>query len=252
MNSLRLSLEWRTTAFSIVLLPTLLALGWWQLERADEKTAIATQWQQRQQEPPRPLLQIDYTEPQAWAYLPVELRGEFVQDRYFLVDNRMHVGKFGYEVLAIMLLADSDRAVLVNRGWIAGDASRQSLPEIGNISGLQTVVGHVYVPPGAPYLLGDSLPEAGWPKRVQAVEMQKLQTALSTVSPATLFPYTVRIDPDSSAALTADWQLVNTSPEKHTAYAVQWFAMAVALLILFVLRSSNVWQLLTRSTGKKR
>lgn len=251
MNKLRLSLEWRTTAFCIVLLPAFLALGWWQLQRAEEKTAIGAQWELRQQEPPRPLLQIDYTEPHAWAYLPVELTGEFVQDRYFLVDNRIHAGKFGYEVLAIMLLAGSDRAVLVNRGWIAGDASRQSLPQLDNISGQQTVVGHVYVPLGKPYLLGESLPEAGWPKRVQAVEMQKLQTALSTVLPATLFPYTVRIDPDSSAALTADWQLINTSPAKHTAYAVQWFSMAAALLILFVLRSSNVWQLLTGSTGKK-
>jgi surfeit locus 1 family protein len=251
MNKLRLSLEWRTTVVSAVLLPMLLSLSWWQLQRADEKAAISAQWQQRQQEPARPLLEIDSTQAQDLAYLPVALRGEFVQDHYFLLDNRIHKGKFGYEVLAIMLLADSQRAVLVNRGWIAGDPSRQSLPDIDNIGGQQTVLGHIYVPPGAPYLLGESSPEPGWPKRVQAVEMDKLQMAFSTVSPATLFPYTVRIEPNSNNALTVGWQVVNTSPEKHTAYAVQWFAMAAALLILFVLRSSNIWQLVTRSTGKE-
>ena len=136
--------------FSAVLLPMFLALGWWQLQRADEKTAIANQWQERQQQSPRPLLLIDAKEPQDWAYLPVQLSGEFDPDHYFLLDNRIHQGKFGYEVLAIMTLADSKQAVLVNRGWVAADSSRQTLPKIDPIDGRQTVQGHVYVPPGTP------------------------------------------------------------------------------------------------------
>ena len=40
-----------------------------------------------------------------------------------------------------------------------------------------------------------------------------------------------------------DWQIVNVSPEKHTGYAVQWFVMAVVLGIFYILRSSNLWQL---------
>jgi cytochrome oxidase assembly protein ShyY1 len=47
-----------------------------------------------------------------------------------------------------------------------------------------------------------------------------------------------------------DWQLVNTSPDKHRAYAVQWFTMAVVLLVFFLLRSSNLWQLL-RPAGRQ-
>ncbi len=38
--------------------------------------------------------------------------------------------------------------------------------------------------------------------------------------------------------------MVNVSPAKHRGYAVQWFTMAVVLLIFFFLRSSNIWQLL--------
>ena len=53
------------------------------------------------------------------------------------------------------------------------------------------------------------------------------------------FPYVVRLTPDSAGALLADWPLINTRPEKHTAYAVQWFLMALALLLLFVWRSSS-------------
>jgi cytochrome oxidase assembly protein ShyY1 len=31
--------------------------------------------------------------------------------------------------------------------------------------------------------------------------------------------------------------VVNILPEKHIAYAVQWFAMGVVLLVLFIVRS---------------
>ena len=43
-----------------------------------------------------------------------------------------------------------------------------------------------------------------------------------------------------AAALTIDWPVINVTPEKHTAYAVQWFAMALVLLLLYLWRSTNV------------
>jgi cytochrome oxidase assembly protein ShyY1 len=92
--------------------------------------------------------------------------------------------------------------------------------------------------------------EAGWPKRIQAIEMDKLRPAVKEVAGASLFPYSVRIDSGQPAALTVDWQIINVSPEKHTAYAVQWFTMGLALFIFFTLRSSNLWQVLTGGTRK--
>ena len=66
-----------------------------------------------------------------------------------------------------------------------------------------------------------------------------------------LYPYSVRLDADSPGALTVDWPLVNMAPEKHRAYAVQWFCMALALLLIFLWRSSNVgaWLKQRRSQG---
>jgi cytochrome oxidase assembly protein ShyY1 len=57
------------------------------------------------------------------------------------------------------------------------------------------------------------------------------------------FPYPVNIDAGEPGALAVNWQAVNVSPEKHRAYAVQWFTMALVLLVFFVVRSSNLWQL---------
>lgn len=249
-TGLRLDLEWRTTLLTLLLLPAMLGLGMWQLQRADEKSAIATRWEQRKLQPPVALQRVAVDDTAELEYLPVTLSGQFLAGQYFLLDNRIYRGRFGYEVLGILLLNGGEQSVLVNRGWIAGDSSRQSLPEVPLISGPVTVLGHVYVPPGAPYLLAELALERGWPKRIQAIEIDKLEQVVEGVAGAPLFPYSVRIDPGQSAALAVDWQVINISPEKHTGYAVQWFTMALALLIFFVLRSSNLWQVLTGSKRK--
>jgi cytochrome oxidase assembly protein ShyY1 len=108
-------------------------------------------------------------------------------------------------------------------------------------------MGHVYVAPGAPFLLAEQKLENTWPKRIQAVEMDKLTPAVSTRQDGRVFPYPIRINAGEPGALVADWQIVNMSPVKHRAYAVQWFAMAAVLLLYYLIRSSNLWQLLTKS-----
>ena len=52
-----------------------------------------------------------------------------------------------------------------------------------------------------------------------------------------LFPYSVRLDAGQPGALRVDWEPINTQPEKHTGYAVQWFAMAIALVLFWVYSS---------------
>lgn len=45
--NLRVTLDWRTTLATAVLLPTLLFLGFWQLDRADEKVALIARMEER-------------------------------------------------------------------------------------------------------------------------------------------------------------------------------------------------------------
>jgi cytochrome oxidase assembly protein ShyY1 len=109
------------------------------------------------------------------------------------------------------------------------------------------ITGHVYVAPGSPFLLEEQQLEGDWPKRIQAVEMDKLAPLIVALQGGNVFPYPIRIDADARGALVTDWQIVNMSPVKHQAYAVQWFAMAAVLLMYYLMRSSNLWQLLTGS-----
>ncbi|MDO8862814.1 SURF1 family protein [Haliea sp. E1-2-M8] len=246
MAGLQLDLEWRITLATALLLPALIALGFWQLERAEEKAELQARWSARQSEAPVPLTALAGSEPGQLAYRRVSLQGEFLTGHYLLLDNRVQQGRFGNEVVGLLALADSDRVVLVNRGWVPSDPARLVLPQVAEPDGPVTLTGHIYVTPGKPYLLGEQHPAPPWPVRIQALDTETLAPLVATVTGAALYPHPVRIDSGQPGALTVAWQLVNASPEKHQGYAVQWFSMAAVLAFFFLLRSSNLWQLLTR------
>lgn len=242
--------EWRITLFTVLLLPLLISLGFWQLQRAEEKTALAVAFEQKQHRPPALLAGLQTGDPEDLAYLPVKLQGRYLQGRDFLLDNRMQGRKYGNEVLTAFELADGQLA-LVNRGWIIADPGRMSLPAVPPAPQAAELTGKVYVQPGEPYLLAEQdLGGVSWPKQVQAVDMEKMSAALG-VATDSLFPYPVRIDPDQPGALSVDWQIINVSPEKHQGYAVQWFSMAAALALIYLLRSSNLWQVIRGITQEE-
>jgi cytochrome oxidase assembly protein ShyY1 len=250
MRQLQFDFEWRITLVTLLLLPALIALGFWQLQRADEKAQLQASWETRQSQAPVELAELAAGEPDQLAYRRLVLRGEYLPGHYLLLDNRVHGGRFGYEVVGLFELADSAALVLVNRGWIAGDPARLALPEVPELTGPTALTGHVYVSPGKPYLLAEQELAPPWPLRVQALEPVALAPLLRDISDAPLFPYQVRIDPGQPGALTVAWQVVNTGPEKHRGYAFQWFTMALVLGIFFLLRSSNLWQLLSRKRSE--
>ncbi len=238
--------EWRTTVFVAVLLPMLVGFGVWQQERALEKEAIAANWTARQQEAPRPLLSLANS-PAELAYRRVQMEGHFIAQRNFLLDNRIYRRRYGVEVISPLQIEGTDTVVLVNRGWIAADPSRRTLPELPVDNALQSLEGTVYVPPGKAFTLGPISDNEDWPRLVQALDVPVLAVMLDIE----VFPYTVRLEPGSAAGFTIDWPLVNISPEKHRAYAVQWFSMAAVLLMIYLWRSTNLATLWRQRRSKR-
>lgn len=247
-GGVKFDLEWRITLFTVVMVPLMVGLGLWQLQRAQEKAELSAAFEARQHQAPAQLPALWDSPAKSLAYLPVQLAGSFLPDKYFLLDNQVQHGKVGYEVLAILQLADASGSVLVNRGWIAGDTARRALPAVPLVTGTVTITGHVYVAPGTPFLLAEQQLDNTWPKLIQAVEMDKLGPVVAAAQPVgKVFPYPIRIDAGEPGALAVAWQVVNMSPQVHRGYAVQWFAMAAVLLVFFLLRSSNLRQLITGS-----
>ena len=209
-----------------------LRLGVWQLERADIKQRWLDQQQQRAQSAPLSLdavLALDDRHNQ-----PVRVRGQFDNDRVILLDNRVLERVAGYHVIT-PLQTNGGRWVLVNRGWIARGPDRNQLPVIAAIDGEVTVEGFSYQYSERTFTLAeDDLSAVHWPLRVQKVDMD----AISAVLGVELAPFEIRPAPgsvlESGAQLPRVWHDPVMGPERHRGYALQWFAMALAALVFFL------------------
>ncbi|MFT5888031.1 MAG: surfeit locus 1 family protein [Zhongshania sp.] len=235
-HRLQWQFDWKSVLAIVLIVPLLSSLGMWQLRRADEKTALLADFEQRRQLPMVDIISLG----EFPNYLPVFASGQFDSERYWLLDNRISHGRFGYEIMALLNLVDG-RQLLVNRGWIAGDPSRRNLPEVIFPQGQVSLLGELYRNTEKAFSLGSETPTV-WPRRQQWLEIEDLQTEFPNLVPSAL-----RLSSDSVAALQIERMVVNVLPAKHTAYAVQWFAMAAALAIIFILRNSNLMSLLKRS-----
>ncbi len=221
----------KMTLLMLVVLPILCGLGFWQLSRMAEKEQILQHLLQQQQLQPVSLQELP-EQPEQLRGRQVEITGEFDSERLILIDNRIMAGRVGYEVLALFKTKTGSQKLWINRGWIAAGPSRQELPKIEPLPGQVTLIGEVYLPYSAPILLGVNQAEgSGWPKVVQAAEVPML----SALWGAEIYPYQIRLLPAQPGLLQRPWTTaVAITPEKHLGYAVQWFALAAALLLLYL------------------
>jgi len=242
---LAFSLEWRLTLFTLLLTPALIALGFWQLERAEQKRTLSEQYAFRAALPPITLGEAVQLSEENLAELRdrrIAFIGTAVAQDYLLLDNRLHNGQFGYEVIA--LIEAGGYRIPVNLGWLPGDPARRSLPAVTLPVVEQQWAGRVYAPKDSAYILGEQPPPDSLPAVIQSYEAAEYARALSDITAAPIPVFMVRVDSTHPAAWVADWPVINQTPEKHTAYAVQWFMMAAVLFCAFVLRSSNIGPLL--------
>jgi surfeit locus 1 family protein len=213
---------WKMSVFVAVMLPTVISLGLWQLERADEKRWYESRQLQRMGDLPRPPpRELDADS----AFLRVAIAGRYDPDRYYLVDNRVHGGRPGYWAVS-RFQADDGRVWLVNRGWIAGAPGRDALPEVATPWDPVRVVGVVWPDTGLPPLLAPDPWPPQWPKRVQ-----RLDVARMAADGAAVVPVEVRLEPGEPGSLQPAPLDVVFSPAVHHGYALQWFGLGAALAI---------------------
>ncbi|WP_323750030.1 SURF1 family protein [Marinobacter sp.] len=219
--------DWRLLLFSGLFLPLLLNLGFWQLDRAEEKETLLQAWQQRANDIPWAERVAGDLQPG----LPVFLTG-FYDKHIWLLDNRTRDGVPGYEVLTLFRPLEGP-AVVVNRGWVRGARTRDTLPAIETPGELLTLEGRLAEYPDPPVLANEDSIAVDWPRRVQA--LPKTEVAEFVNEPA---PVTVMLsDPQQPGAYRADRVPDVMAPQTHYGYAVQWFALAAVLTILTVVAS---------------
>jgi len=221
---------WPTVA-TLLLLPVLTAMGIWQLERADWKQALVDSHTERAEMPPLALSMLDEFD-KSLQYRQVTVRGRYDTEHQLLLDNRTQQGYAGYHVLTPLHIAATDRIVLVNRGWVPLGQSRAQLPELPGPKDEIVVRAMLKMPPEKLFRLGDvDEAHSGWPKVVQQVKMSELEQRLGHP----LLPVLLLLNSKDEHGFIRDWKPVyGTTPDKHRAYAAQWFTLAVVLLLIYI------------------
>ncbi|HUO95723.1 MAG TPA: SURF1 family protein [Steroidobacteraceae bacterium] len=165
-------------------------------------------------------------------YARVRLAGRYLPAQQFLLDNMTHGGTAGYRVLT-PFVTDGGETVLVDRGWLPLGASRATLPAIAVGAERRELSGRVDALPRPGLALGAAPGSGPWPRVVGFPGLAELGAALGR----TPYPWIVLLDAGAPDGYLRDWRPVALPPERHLGYAVEWFALALTLLVGYVFAS---------------
>ena len=216
---------WPTLAALAGVVATL-ALGNWQLGRGHEKAVLAQRIDTASHDAP-----IGLTGAQVNAddvvWRRVEVSGRFEPKYAVLIDNRIVRGAVGYYVVMPLKIEGSERYVLVNRGWVAGTGSRDTLPQIATpaqpvrITGLATAPSKRYLELSTKTVEGNV-----W----QNLTLERYRATV----PIALQPVVIQQESKLDDGLVREWSAPDLGIDKHYAYAFQWFVMAAAIVIIYI------------------
>ncbi len=231
-----LNYEFKPTPVSILLAAVFFTLfcllGRWQIHRAAEKQGIAAEITARAEAPEIELLAETVTQASRplW-YRRALARGHYEARGQLLIDNILHHGKPGFYVLTPLLLDDGKTRVLVNRGWIPQGPDRRQLPSIRVPTGERVVHGRIDKGPRQVISMGrpPALSKAG-PTLWLALDYAEYARQRGVP----LLPLTLNLDADDPAGFARDWPAFRAKTGMHYGYAIQWFAFAVIVLVVFI------------------
>lgn len=216
----------------LALLGLLVSLGLWQVDRAEQKQQLA---KDRETGAAREVLDLNWHPEMAMAdrFRPAVVKGRFEATHQWLQDNQIHEGQAGYHVYSLFVPAGGAAEVLlVNRGWVPVGRDRAVLPDLPVPDGEVVLHGRLDKPASVGIAMGDL---SFRDDLALSVHPFMDVDALSVVLQRRLFPLTLVLDEREAGALTKDWSpALPIGPEKHLGYALQWFSLALALVIIFV------------------
>jgi len=221
-------------------------LGFWQLDRAEQKRQQIQQFSQQGEVATEELSQLIQKSAlqknvssqtvlqQQITNLngrKVKLQGSIVKNTVWLLDNKTYQGRVGYSVITPLILNGSQIQILVNWGWVQAGKYRTELPNI-ILPDEISLTGVVRTTDFEQFSLQQEQLSDGWPKRIQSVS-----SVLNSLDASLILPIVVYADTHETIQYPQTYKPVVMPPEKHQAYALQWFLLALACLVVFAFAS---------------
>lgn len=218
------------TLFTIPMLLLCLGLGAWQVQRLFWKQELIAQREVALAAAPIPAPR-SMSEARGMEFRHVTDQGVFLNDKEIFLGATSEGGGQGYQVLT-PLREPSGRIVFINRGFVPGELKDPAKRSAGQISNEASVKGLLRLPPaGRPvWFLPDNRPDLNYWFWVDIPAMAAADK-LDQVAP-------FYIDADATPN-PGGWPKGGVTrlalPNNHLQYAITWFSLAVALVVIYVL-----------------
>lgn len=204
-------------------------LGHWQLGRKLEKQAQLDAAQRvLSQRMPRALsIAADPKRSRDYDWAAGE--GRFVDVPAVLLDNQQRAGRTGVRIYRLFQPADGTTPLLVELGWLPVQGERV-MPDVPRSTGTIRLEGLLSPPPSPGLVRATTAPQPNGTLLATTLVAAQLRAALRTDR---LAPRVLRLDPELSIGYARDLEILPNTlpPQKHLGYAVQWFALALAVLV---------------------
>lgn len=225
MTDRRRSPLWPTVAAAL-LFAVAIAAGNWQFDRAQTKRQLQARIDALAKAPPRVITGRESTAADLEGRRVV-VTGRFDPAHEIFLDNRSWEGRPAYQVLTPLRIDGSDAAVLVNRGLVLRDWKAHEPPAVPVPPAPIRIEGMAGPPPGKYLELSTHV--------IQGKVWQNLDLPrYARTVPYPLLPIVVTQLNETGDGLHRRWLRPDTGVEKHIGYAVQWFGMAAATVVIYV------------------
>lgn len=219
---------WSLAVLAIALFCT---LGTWQLQRKQGKEALLAQAGSAMASAPVGLAAAMDGPPRLQR---VQGHGRFLAAQV-LLDNQLREGRAGIRVYQPFLAQGSNHWVLVDLGWLPMPADRR-VPAVAPVNGEHELSGLLAPAPAAGVAMGEAMQPTGADTWL-AMRLDIPRIARELQVPGPMSGQVLRLAPDIALGHARDLEMLPNTlpPARHLGYAVQWFGLAIAVLVIAVL-----------------
>lgn len=224
---------WWAIALTAVGMLLFVRLGIWQLHRADYKEALLRHYAAAASAPVQPFAEVA-DGVRGDGFPRVAVRGHYLPDRLYLLDNPNHDRRGGVEVFAPFVVRGGSHVLLVDQGFLSGDGNGHALQAPALPAGELELRGIYVPPPPVGFEMGGNAlaQQTQWPKNSIYLDLTQVANDLDRA----LYPRVLALDPDPASIYLRVHTLDFSSmpPARHRAYAFQWFSFALAALVILL------------------
>ena len=209
--------------FAIIFAPLTFSLGVWQVNRANEKIEILENYDTLLLSTP---LALD-NDHKNWQ--PVKTSGTF-EDFIIYEDNAILDGKAGYKIYHLFKNSDNSY-IFIHRGFVERNKIKNNLPKVEVPEGIKNLEGKVLKRTNNAFIQNIQESDS---RIIQEFDLSYLKERHSLLKNKEIYEYLFNLQAENEMKFSAIEKPVNMSSSKHIGYAIQWFGLCAALIILTI------------------